>query len=150
LGSLVIRGLVVILSVVLLSGCGKSGPASTRTNSSQIQSLQERIDFLHKYVTFRRTYETLDFDIMYQNNGGIPPGPSDCDIRLIATVPATELQAWVPQGAQITTQATDQDWLKSVPTTVDLSGVNEWYSQGRRTVGIDRLRRIVVYRLLVY
>ena len=33
-------------------------------------TLAERVAFLQQYVTFRRTYETLDFDIMYQNNGG--------------------------------------------------------------------------------
>src|SRR3954451_19838714 len=92
----------VILAVCLIVGCGRSGPASTRTVSSQFATVAERAKFLEKYVTFRRTYETLDFDVMYQNNGGGggAPGPSDWDVRLVATVPAAELGTWVPTGAK--------------------------------------------------
>lgn len=124
-----------------------SGPASTKATSAAYATVAERVKFLNEYVKFRRTYETLDFDIMYQNNGGgMVAGPSDWDVRLVATVPAAELQAWVPTGVNAST-APDAAWLKSVPTTLDLSGVSEWYIDGSRVVGIDRAKRIVVYRL---
>jgi len=130
----------------LLVGCKPSGPGTTKTNSSGFATVAERAKFLNEYVTFRRTYETLDFDITYQNNGdGAAPGPSDWDVRLVATVPAAELQAWVPVGGKATV-APDTAWLKSVPTGLDLSGVNEWYVDGKRVVGVDRVKRIVVYR----
>lgn len=83
------RRLSLILAVVLVAGCGRGGPPTTRTNSSAYSTVQERASFLHQYVTFRRTYETLDFDIVYLNNGGMLPAPSEWDIRLIATVPAS-------------------------------------------------------------
>ena len=144
------RRLSLILAVVLIAGCGQSGPPTTRTNSSQYATLEERASFLHQYVTFRRTYETLDFDIMYQNNGGMVPGPSEWDVRLIATVPASELQTWVPQGVPAVPVVQDRQWLQSVPTSLDLSGISEWYVDGRRIVGLDRTRRIVAYRIWAY
>ena len=138
---------IIVAVTVLLAGCNPSGPATTKTTSAAFATVAERAKFLHRYVTFRRTYETLDFDISYHNNGGgMAPGPSDCDVRLVATVPSAELEAWVPAGANLAIAA-DTSWLKSVPTTLDLSGVREWYADGRRMVGIDRANRIVVYRL---
>ena len=143
---LAIRILILALSVLLV-GCERSGPASTKTTSAAYATVAERTKVLNDYVTFRRTYETLDFDIMYQNNGGgMVPGPSDWDVRLVATVPASELQAWVPKGVSAS-PTPDTAWLRSVPTTLDLSGVSEWYVDGKRVVGIDRAKRIVVYRL---
>ena len=138
---------IFILAVaLLLVGCKPSGPATTTTTSAAYATVAERTKVLNEYVTFRRTYETLDFDIMYQNNGsGTVPGPSDWDVRIVATVPASELQAWVPSGVKAS-NAPDIAWLKSVPTTLDLSGVSEWYVDGKRIVGVDRAKRIIVYR----
>jgi hypothetical protein len=148
-----LRFAFLLLALAPLPGCdrGATGPANTRTTSATLGTLAERTRFLERYVTFRRTYETLDFDVMFQDNGGGGgvPGPSDWDVRLVATVPTAELNAWVPTGATTPTtapSAADQDWLKSVPTALDLGGVTEWYVDGRRVVGIDRGRRIVVYR----
>ena len=42
--------------------------------------------------------------------------------------------------------APDTAWLKSVPTALDPSGVSEWYVENDRIIGLDRARRIVVYR----
>src|SRR5262245_20723915 len=137
---------IVILTVALIiSGCNSSGPASTQTNSSVFPTVAERAQFLHQYVKFRRTYETLDFDISFLNGGGTPPGPSEWDIRIIATVLAFEMQYWGPAGVTAST-ARDNGGCRSVQTTLDLSGVSEWYVDGSRVVGIDRARRIVVYR----
>ncbi|HMN42881.1 MAG TPA: hypothetical protein PKE29_18725 [Phycisphaerales bacterium] len=136
----------VMLVMVWMSGCKPSGPTSTKTTSSGMATISQRVNFLHEYVTFRRTYETLDFDIAYHNNGGgMVPGPSDWDLRLVATVPADEMPAWIPPGVS-QTSAPDVAWLKSVPTALDLSGVSEWYVDGNRLVGLDRGNRIVVYR----
>ena len=136
----------ILALTVVLAGCKPSGPATTHTQSSAFATVAERTRFLNQYVTFRRTYETLDFDILYQNNSGMTPGPSDWDIRLVATAPASELQAWIPANVNAS-KPPDTAWLKTVPTTPDLSGVTEWYVDGKRIIGVDRTRRIVVYRL---
>ena len=138
--------LFLLASVILPTGCGKSSPATTARTSAGLPSLKERIEFVQRYVSFRRTYEALDFSIHYTNGSdGMVPSPSEWDIRLVAIVPAAEIASWIPAGSSAATA--DTDWLKSVPTSVDLSGVNEWYVNGRKLVGVDRARRIVVYRI---
>lgn len=139
----------VALALTMLStaACKPSGPPSGKTTSAGITTLAARVKTLHEYVKFQRTYETLDFDIDYHNNGGgLVPGPSDWDIRIVATVPASQLSDWIPAGAT-PSSGSDTEWLKTVPTALDLSGVTEWYVQGSKTVGLDRARRIVVYRV---
>lgn len=136
----------IVLIAVWTIESQRTGPASTTTKSSSILTLGERVRFLHEYVTFRRNYETLDFDIAYHNNSrGWVPGPSDWDVRIVATIPADEIPAWISTG-MAPTHAPDAEWMKSVPTALDLSGVNEWYVYGKQSVGFDRSKRIVVYR----
>jgi hypothetical protein len=137
----------LLVTVFALVGCQQDrGPETTRTDSSQFDTLAEKVAFLEQYVTFRRTYELLDFDIVYQNNsGGMVPGPSDWDIRLIATVPEAELPDWVPADAQPTDVNTE--WLENIPTEQDSSNITEWYQLDNQTiVGLDRDRCLVAYR----
>jgi len=142
------RRFFLIIAALFIVGCKPRGPATTHTASTKFPTVAERADFLHQYVSFRRTYETLDFEIKFQNNGGgLLPAPSDWDVRIVATVPEAELEAWVPPGVSAA-PVHDTDWLKSIPTILDLTGVNEWYSVGGRVIGLDRSKRIVVYRLL--
>jgi hypothetical protein len=109
-------------------------------------TVAERVALLEKYVTFRRGYESLDFAIRYQNNGGgMVPGPSEWDIRVVAVVPASEMGAWIPAGVAARSDV-DAAWVKEVPTGVDVSGVREWYVTGGVVVGVDRSKRVVVYR----
>lgn len=141
-----IRIFIFVLAVMLV-GCKPSGPPSTSTTSAAFPTLVERTDFVNQYFTFRRTYEALDFNIHYRNfSGDMVPAPSYWNIRIIATVPASELDEWIPAGVNVSTAPDDIDWLKTVPTTLDVTGVSEWYIDGRRTIGIDRLKHIVVYR----
>lgn len=139
--------------MVVLSGCTPespneppNGPPSTQTDSSEFATVAERVAFLDQYVSFRRTYETLDFDIAYHNNRAGVPGPSDWDVRLVATVPASDLNDWVPDGV-VPADTADAAWLRAVPTALDTSGLDEWYVDGGRTIGLDRHRRIVAYRI---
>ncbi len=105
--------------------------------------MEEKTSFLHQYVAFQRSYTTLDFDISYNNNGvGRVPGPSDWDIRLVATVPEAELQQWIPTDISPSEQTQPPLWVKTVPTSLDLSTITEWYGED---LGIDRQRCIVVY-----
>ena len=69
-------------------------------------------------------------------------GPSDWDVRLVASVPASQLQVRIPAGVNGSAPP-GTAWLKSVPTTLDSSGVNEWYADGNRVVGIARANRML-------
>lgn len=136
----------LLLVSLLLCGCDPDGPTSTQTKNSAIPALDDRISFLDGYVPFRRTYESLDFDITYHNNGGALSAPSDWDVRLIAIVPAAEIPLWIPAGVSKSDKAPELNWIASVPTSVDVSGVDEWYATGQKAVGIDREKRVIVYR----
>lgn len=138
-------GLAFFLAVAF-AGCSPSGPKTTNTSSDSLPSLEQRIEFLERYITFRRGYVDLSFHVLYQNNsGGMVPGPSDWDIRIVATVPPAELPQWVPAGVSATPTA-DTQWLTGVPGAERVAGLKEWYSATGLLVGIDRERSLVAYR----
>lgn len=132
------RQAIVLLMATALVGCGgAAGPASTDTSSDALPTLKRRVEFLERYVTFRRAYSNLGFHIEYHNNGGMLPGPSEWDIRRVAVVPPTELAAWVPPGSAATPMP-DTQWLAGVPGEERAAGINEWYTDAGLVVGIDR------------
>jgi hypothetical protein len=133
--------------MIAVAGCGgPSGPASTDTSSASLPTLAERVDFLQRYVTFRRDYRELDFRVVYHNNGGgLVPGPSDWDIRVVAVVPPAELASWVPAGATAMATA-DVTWLADVPGAERAAGITEWYVEPGSVVGVDRAASAVAYR----
>jgi hypothetical protein len=138
------RASLVLLTTASLIGCA-TGPASTDSSSATLPSLEERIQFLERYVTFRRAYHDLAFHITYRNNSGGLPGPSEWDIRLVATVPPAELLAWVPAGVPAE-QSAETQWLSSVPGSRHTATIREWYTSPGLIVGIDRERAVVAYR----
>lgn len=144
------RSLILLLMMITSTGCGgptgPTGPPSTDTSSDALPSLERRVEFLERYVTFRRGYNDLGFHIAYHNNGGgMVPGPSEWDIRLVATVPPAELTAWVPSDLAPTPTA-DTQWLSGVPGEGHAAGIREWYIGPGSAVGIDRERSVVAYR----
>jgi hypothetical protein len=146
-GSCGMRVSAIWLLTISVAGCGgRSGPATTDTSSASISSLDQRVEFLQRYVTFRRDYRELDFHVLYHNNGGgLVPGPSDWDIRVVAVVPPGELASWVPAG-KMPVRATDVSWLVAVPGSKRTVGITEWYVESRKVVGIDRARSVMAYR----
>jgi hypothetical protein len=83
---------------------------------------------------------------MYQNNGGgMAPGPSDWDIRLIAVVPKAQIEEWITDGIE-RSDSLSPNWLKVLPGTIDRTGITEWYHEGGTTIGLDRERGIVAFR----
>ena len=138
--------IVFLFFVSGLIGCtGDSGPPSVAETSANKVLLADRVEFVETYVNFRREYTRLEYDIFFQNNGGFPPGPSDWDIRLVAEVSPNELTEWVSQGMAPGISPVD-GWHRKIANEIDVSNVSEWYSDGGRSVGIDRNNAIVVYR----
>jgi len=143
-----LSSIIILLLLAALTGCGpfgQSGPPSTDTSSSSIPALADRIEFLQTYLTFKRQFEKLEFNINYKNNGGgLIPGRSDWDIRLVAKVPAHELPLWT-DGLNSSTE--NGQWVSETAREIDVSGVDSWYRGDRKVVGIDQKNSIVVYRL---
>ncbi|MBS0265093.1 MAG: hypothetical protein JSS02_24390 [Planctomycetes bacterium] len=134
------------LLLLVCAGCsGLKGPATTDTSSDTLPGLEKRVEFLERYVEFRRTYTDLGFQIKYQNNsGGLVPGPTEWDIRLVAVVPAAELAEWIPP--EVTAEsAADVSWLSGVPGAERAKEIEEWYVNGGRLVGVDRKHSVVAF-----
>jgi hypothetical protein len=141
------RVLVAFLTTVALDGCGVTAePASTDMSSDALPTLERRVEFLERYVTFRRTYTDLTFHVVYHNNGGgLVPAPSEWDIRFVAVIPPTEVGAWVPPDSAAK-PTTDARWLADVPGSERAAKISEWYTAPGLVVGIDRERSVVAYR----
>ena len=138
----------VALAPVCLVGClnnpPPTGPPTAKETHSARPNLEDRIEFVETYVTFRRSYEQLEYDVWFQNNsGGGIPGPSEWDVHLVAVVPSEELADWIPDGA--VEMESPPTWSTSLDE-IDTTGVSEWYQLGSGIVGLDRKNSVVVYR----
>ncbi len=134
-----------ILFIVFVVGCGENTSKTTQTLSTEFISIEDKIEFLEKYVTFRRPYLSLDYSIDFINGSGWVPSPSEWDIRLVAKVPKKHLDIWVENLTALKSPPT-LNWCEKVKTVIDYTGVNEWYSSEKKLVGVDRVNGIVLYR----
>ena len=78
---------LALLSPIFLAACGKektqNTPATTDTLSSEFSTLVEKQEFLERYVNFRRSYEDLDFNLMFRAGGGRTiPGATEWNVRI--------------------------------------------------------------------
>lgn len=133
--------------LVLLLGCQRD--RSTHTRSDSLPTLAARQELLERYVTFRRHYTTLDFDLEYQDDPGLGLGPSTmgCDIRVHATVPASELATW-SDGLAAWAGPANPSWLATVPNApTSLDGFTWWRGNTRdsREVAISATTSEVLY-----
>ena len=141
---------IILLSLLILTcGCSKSGPPTTNTSSSNFSSLAEKVAFLEKYVTFKRSYTKLDFIVHYLNGGGWVPGPSEWTVCIIAQVPSDQLELWTSNHTAIE-KPDDLTWLNEVTTSIDYSSLSKWYRTGRITVATDPNNSIIVYRNVTF
>lgn len=136
---------LLIFVVFLIAECARSGPPSTDTSSDKLATLADKVAFLQQYVRFNRNYRQLDFSIRYTNNsGGMVPGPSDWDIRIVAQVPPAELPNWWSGLKPVASP--DTEWVTSLRTAIDHSGVSRWFQDEGVLVGVDSTNSVVLYR----
>ena len=148
LTSLLRQMLNSLLMTFAMAGCSSSpsGPASVEETSAARADLRDRIQFIERYVAFRRDYKNLEYEVSYQNNeDGMVPGPSDWDIRLIAAVPPGAVDLWISANLQ-RIDGSQPQWLGDLPGSIEKNGITEWYKNGGTEIGIDRERSIVAYR----
>lgn len=133
--------LALILTLNLVS-CGKG--KSTNTTSTTFSTVAEKQEFLERYVQFRRSYEELHFRISFiDGDSGMAPGPTEWNIRLLAAVPSNEIDQWIDGLSATTTPKLD--WILDIPNApTDFSNF-KWYQDDKRTVGVNRVDRIVLY-----
>lgn len=137
----------ILIMMLVVAGCAESGPPSARASCDDLKfsQLSEKIKFLEQYIRFRRTYNELNFCILFQNNsGGLLSGPSDWDIQIVAKIPKSEIELWTK--GLLPTTLPNADWVKEVPGSIDISGVSVWFKQDNRLVGVDNTNNVIVYR----
>ena len=79
------------------------------------------------------------------NGGSFPPAPSEWDIRIVASVDPNDLDQWAITGKRNLEMKTP-DWVGTTAKSLNVDAISEWYTDGGRTVGIDRDANIVAYR----
>lgn len=141
--------ILLVLITTILFGCSKNTPLeppSAIEDSTQRSQLEERISFLEQYVKFDRNYKKLEYDISYYNGGGgLIPGPSEWDIKILAKVPANEIDEWIPPEVKSNNKKPPQ-WLTEMPGNISTKNITEWYKSGSAEIGIDRNTSTVAYR----
>ena len=139
---------LLVAALLLVVGCtDNSGPPTVSETSAARAALSDRVEFIEQYVKFRRKYKELEYNVNFVNGGSFAPGPSEWDIRIVASVDPNDLDQWVIAGKQKTEMETP-DWVSKTAATIGVDGISEWYVDGGRTVGIDRGNGIVAYRSL--
>lgn len=139
------KPLALLLALVFtlpLAGCRKG--KTTNTVSSNFKTLAEKQEFLERYVTFRRSYDDLHFDLSYIDGGsGMVPGPTEWNVRVFAVVPAGEIDQWI-DGLSVVA-VPDLEWISGIPKAPPDVSRYKWYKGDRVNVGIDRESRTVLY-----
>lgn len=135
--------LLALMLTLNLVSCGKG--KTTNTASTAFSTVTEKQEFLERYVKFRRNYEDIHFRISFIDGGsGMVPGPTEWNIRLIATVPADEIDQWIDGLGEV--KSPDLEWISDIPNAPANLSDFQWYQDDKRTVGVSRLSRTILYR----
>jgi hypothetical protein len=118
---------ILLFSLFLFSlgsGCQKS--LTTDTPSSQFSSSAQKIAFLSRYAKLPSTPTDVEYQIHYQDNsGGMVPGPSDSDIKLVALVKAEDIPLWTNGFKEVPSSETDFAWTDEI-----LPKESRWAAKG--------------------
>ena len=138
--------IVLVAALLFVAGCtSNSSPPTVSETSATRPTLADRVEFIEQYVKFRRKYKQLEYDVYYMNGGSFPPAPSEWDIRIVASVDPNDLDQWAITGKRNLEMKTP-DWVGTTAKSLNVDAISEWYTDGGRTVGIDRDANIVAYR----
>jgi hypothetical protein len=85
--------LIVAIAILFLVSCTDSS-LTTDTSSSKFNSDRQKIEFLTKYLKLPTAIEATEFHIVYDDNSGILPGPSDWRIKAIIKTSPANLKFW--------------------------------------------------------
>lgn len=101
-------GLIVSISSLTLVSC--SIPSlTTDTHSSKFSSDRQKIEFLTRYLKLPTPIEATEFHIVYHDNSGIVPGPSDWMIQAAIKVSPDSLKLWTKE-MNLQSQPINFDW----------------------------------------
>jgi len=97
--------LVLAAALLLWSSSHLEGPSlTTDTRSTAFSSSGERVAFLGRYVKLRDPVTDAAFHIVYHDNGGLLPGPSDWSIVAAMRVSLRDEAAWLADAKPVSTE----------------------------------------------
>ncbi len=100
--------LIILLTSLAVAGCSESS-LTTDTYSSKLNSDRQKIEFITKYLKLPTPIETTEFHIVYHDNSGIVPGPSDWRIQAIIKTSPSNLKLWTAE-MQLRVQPINLSW----------------------------------------
>ncbi len=109
---------------------------TTDTQSSQLKTSAERVEFLGRYLKLRTPVSDAAFRIVWHDNSGFVPGPSDWSVVAAVKVTPTDSPTWLT-GAKPITQAADYPFGISrespqvVPADWHVTSVGDRYARER-------------------
>lgn len=134
------KKIVLILTMMTIISCSSDVSLTTNTHSASFQTIEEKIDFLKKYIKIESSYSTLDYHIIFHDNsGGLVPGPSDWNIMIKATIKLLEISSWVKDAQKIEYPDLHFSDIKYEPNNY------QWYKRGEAIIGVDYNNNEIVY-----
>jgi len=94
---------ILVLGTVLVLLSLFKGPPSltTDTRSAELPSSTDRVAFLGRYLKLRAPVSDAVFHVVFHDNGGIPPGPSDWSIVAALQVSPGDEAAWLDEAKAV-------------------------------------------------
>jgi hypothetical protein len=99
---------IILIASLGLVSCADSS-LTTDTYSSKFNSDQQKVEFLAKYLKLPTPIEATEFHIVYHDNSGIPPGPSDWRIQAAIKLSQSNLKLWTAE-INLRSQSINLDW----------------------------------------
>lgn len=142
-----IRRWILVLLACLATACA-SPSKTTDTRSKTLPDDASRRQFLNPYFPLPSEVKDLTFHVTYRDNsGGMVPGPSDYDIRVLAEVKPESVKAWQGQ-LQPDNQNEDLSWIADLKQ-LDTSKT-ELYGNSKNLLVVFPESNLVARRVTTY
>lgn len=126
-----IRAISAVSVAIALASCQwlarDDESLTTDTYSSAFQTLQDKQDFIYRYISSELKFEDIKFHVWYvDNSGGWIPGPSDYRIEVLARVEPAHLERWLvdlQEKAELDADWADDTRLEGLGCSHDISKI---------------------------
>jgi hypothetical protein len=109
-GGGVLLGLAVMALVVLtFSQQANGGAGSVDQRSSDLPDDPSKIAFLKKYLQMNSEIEWAEFHLLFKDNAGLVPAPSDLDLKVVMRMDPQDVLLWTA-GLEPSDEKIDFAW----------------------------------------
>lgn len=137
---------VLVCAILFVAACSSTSTTdlSTDTQSSELATEAEQIEFLGQYVNLKSNVSETEFHIVYHDNsGGLGGGPSDWDIEVVMRV--EDVAAWVDGKTRV--DSADFSWAEAfLSEGLRPSSPPTYYTNQTTTIAIFEPEQIIFFR----